>query len=112
MKFNTKNTELEFKRFADKVIHRAKFYLKRRKDMRSFRMRIPDWVHFGIDIVGEEISQRVGKAQVVSGRGGEGGVEEAREAFAESHEDREVGHRIGARVAGDGDRHGAGVVGG
>jgi len=31
MKFNTKNTELEFKRFADKVIHRAKFYLKRRK---------------------------------------------------------------------------------
>ena len=30
-KFNTKNTELEFKKFADKVIHRAKFYLKRRK---------------------------------------------------------------------------------
>lgn len=31
MKLNTKNTELEFKKFADKVIHRAKFYLKRRK---------------------------------------------------------------------------------
>ncbi len=30
-KFTTKNTELEFKKFADKVIHRAKFYLKRRK---------------------------------------------------------------------------------
>ena len=31
MKFNTKNTELEFKKFADKVIHRARFWLKRRK---------------------------------------------------------------------------------
>ena len=30
-KFTTKHTELEFKKFADKVIHRAKFYLKRRK---------------------------------------------------------------------------------
>lgn len=30
-KFTTKSTEIEFKKFADKVIHRAKFYLKRRK---------------------------------------------------------------------------------
>lgn len=30
-KFSIKNTELEFKKFADKVIHRAKFWLKRRK---------------------------------------------------------------------------------
>ena len=30
-KFSTKHTEEEFKKFADKVIHRAKFYLKRRK---------------------------------------------------------------------------------
>jgi len=30
-KLSIKHTELEFKKFADKVIHRAKFYLKRRK---------------------------------------------------------------------------------
>jgi len=30
-KFSTKETELEFKKFADKVIHRAKFWLKRKK---------------------------------------------------------------------------------
>ena len=30
-KFSIKSTELEFKKFAKKVIHRAKFYLKRRK---------------------------------------------------------------------------------
>ena len=30
-KFSVKSTELEFKKFAKKVIHRAKFYLKRRK---------------------------------------------------------------------------------
>ena len=29
--FDLKNTELEFKKFGDKVIHRAKFYLQRRK---------------------------------------------------------------------------------
>ena len=29
--FNLKNTEKEFKKFGDRVIHRAKFYLQRRK---------------------------------------------------------------------------------
>ena len=29
--FNFKNTEKEFKKFGDRVIHRAKFYLERRK---------------------------------------------------------------------------------